>query len=262
VKILITNDDGIFAPGLEVLERTAGRFGEVTTVVPDRERSAVSHAITLHTPLRVQSVGERRFIVDGTPADCVWLALNHVLEERPDVVLSGVNHGPNLGHDVVYSGTVAGALEGSLQGLRSMAVSFIGAPDYPVRRIEHVVDDVLARFIENPPAQGTMLNVNIPHPDDPGLEGIEVTRLGMRFYSQEVVERKDPRGRRYVWIGGANVRTADIPGSDCNAIAAGRVSVTPIRLQLTDLNSLDRMAAPWSAPLRPNNEPPTETPTP
>ena len=257
MKILITNDDGIFAPGLGVLERAARRHGDVTTVVPDRERSAVSHAITLHAPLRVQPLGDKRYIVDGTPADCVWLALNHVLEERPDIVLSGVNHGPNLGHDVVYSGTVAGALEGSLQGLSAMAVSFIGAPDYPVDRIEHVVDDALCRFIEHLPPQGTMLNVNIPHPDDPGIKGIEVTRLGMRFYSQEVVERKDPRGRRYVWIGGANVRTADIPGSDCNAIAAGKVSVTPIRLQLTDLASLDRMA-PWTAPLKP----PTEAPTP
>lgn len=251
MRILCTNDDGVLSEGLAALERVAARFGEVVTVAPDRERSGVSHAITLHRPLRLRPIEARgeareRFAVDGTPCDCVWMGMNHVRAEAPPaVVLSGINLGANLGHDILYSGTVSGAMEGALKGLPAMAVSVLGGRRYPFGAIEEVLDDLVGRLIASPPPRGTLLNVNFP-PAKQAIRGVRVTTPGLRYYSQEVVERSDPRGHNYVWIGGGTVTTEDIPGSDCNAVAEGYVSVTPIRLSLADEAATAAMAPLWN----------------
>jgi 5'-nucleotidase len=247
MKILCTNDDGIHAEGLHLLEKVAAEFGAVTTVAPDRERSATSQAITLHTPLRVHQLSKGRYSVDGTPADCLWVAMNQVLSEAPDLVLSGVNRGPNLALDILYSGTVAGALEGLLRGIPSVALSFVGSPDYPFAQIQSTLRDVLGQVFEAPPMKSAALNINIPHPQSPGIHGLRITTLGKRYYSQEVVERQDPRGETYLWIGGSRVATDDIPGSDCNAISDGYVSITPIHLNLTDHDAVEELSK-WYGP--------------
>jgi 5'-nucleotidase len=241
MKILCTNDDGIHGEGLHLLEKVAAEFGAVTTVAPDRERSATSQAITLHSPVRMREISPDRHSVDGTPADCLWVAMNRILPEAPDVVLSGVNRGPNLALDVLYSGTVAGALEGLLRNIPSVALSFVGSPDYPFELIENALRDVLQRVFDAPLLKTATLNINIPHPLNPGIHGFRVTSLGKRYYSQEVIERQDPRGGKYLWIGGSNVTTDDIPGSDCNAVSEGYVSITPIHLNLTDHDAIEKL---------------------
>ena len=228
MKILCTNDDGILAPGFFVLESAIKGRAHVTSIAPDRERSAASHSLNLHTPLRLKDCGPGRFALNGTPVDCVWIGLNHLLrDERPDIILSGVNRGPNLAHDVVYSGTVAAALEGAFQGVPAMALSFVGGPDYPFAEIEAMVTAVVNAFIDAPCPPGNIYNVNFPHPAQWNGD-IESTTLGKRYYSQEVVERTDPRGERYLWVGGSRVEREDIPGSDCNALEKGAISVTAL----------------------------------
>ncbi len=237
MRILITNDDGIASRGLETLERVAAGFGEVWTVAPDRDKSGISHAISLHSPLRVHGVGERRYTVEnGSPCDCVYMALHHVMRDAPpDLVLSGINPGPNLGWDVLYSGTAAGAREGVLQGIPGLALSLIsGGRGYPFEDIVPWVERLIRRTIEQPPPRHTFLNANIPNPRVGPIKGIRATVLGERYYSKEVVVREDPRGREYVWIGGHDVEMPDIEHSDCNAIRMGCVSVTPLMCRSTD----------------------------
>ena len=233
MHILCTNDDGIQGPGLHLLADVAAEFGRVTIVAPDRERSAVSQAITLHSPLRIKDLGEGTYTVDGTPADCMWVAMNRLLPEPPDIIFSGVNRGPNLALDVVYSGTVAGALEGLIRDIPSVAFSLVGHPDYPFEKIRDALRTVIEKILRAPHRKDVTLNVNIPHPQNPGIRGIQVTSLGKRYYSEEVVEREDPRGGKYLWVGGSEVITDDIPGSDCNAVREGFISITPIHLNLT-----------------------------
>jgi len=241
MHILCTNDDGILGEGLQLLEEVAAEFGRVTTVAPDRERSAVSQAITLNSPLRVTDLEDGRYTVDGTPADCMWVAMNHILPEPPDIIFSGVNRGPNLALDVVYSGTVAGALEGLIRELPSAAFSFVGYPGYPFEQIKDSLRSIISRIFAAPLRKNVTLNVNFPHPENPGIHGVKLTSLGKRYYSEEVLERKDPRGKSYLWVGGSNLTTDDIPGSDCNAVRDGYISITPIHLNLTDHNAMKEM---------------------
>ena len=245
MQILCTNDDGILGEGLHTLESVASEFGTVTTVVPDRERSATSQALTLHEPIRVKKVGDRRFTVNGTPADCMWVALNHILDEDPDLVLSGINRGPNLAMDVLYSGTVAGAIEGLLRDIPSIALSFVGAPDYPFEKIRSAASQVLKHVLSQEFPSGSVLNINFPHPENPGIHGIRMTHLGKRYYSQEVEERRDPRGSSYFWIGGSTVTNETIPGSDCTAVADGFISITPLHLQLTNQRAMEALSG-WN----------------
>ncbi|RMG93504.1 MAG: 5'/3'-nucleotidase SurE [Candidatus Dadabacteria bacterium] len=248
--ILLSNDDGIHAPGLATLARALSALGRVVVVAPDRERSAVGHALTLHRPLRLTRIRDGWFAVDGTPTDCVHLGLHGLLETAPDLVVAGINHGPNLADDITYSGTVAVALEGALMGVPSFAVSvaadsgarFGAAAEVAVR----VARAVAARGL---PA-GTFLNVNVPSADRyDEIEGIRVTRQGKRVYGSGVVRKHDPRGREYFWIGvrelGRVVRTGD---TDVEAVEEGYASITPIRTDLTDrtfLGELTRWA--WDA---------------
>ncbi len=237
--ILITNDDGIHAAGLTALARALEELGEVWIVAPDREQSAVGHALTLHRPLRVERLGERKLSVNGTPSDCVNLGVLGILPEPPVLVVSGINHGSNLGDDVTYSGTVSAAMEGTLLGVPSMAVSQAD-PDMddfgsavPVARL------VAARvLVEGLPAK-TLLNVNVPRGE---VHGIRMTRLGHRVYREKVVREVDPRGRPYYWIGAGPPEWQEDDASDIAAVHGGLASVTPLHLDLTHYGALGRMA--------------------
>ncbi len=237
--ILLSNDDGIDAPGLRALAGALEPLGEVWVVAPDRERSATSHAISLNHPLRLRRLGERRFAVDGTPTDCVYLGLNHILgDQRPDLVVGGINHGPNLGNDVIYSGTVAVGLEGALFGFPGLAVSLTTGesdPDFSVAA--EVTAGIAAAMLASPPSPGVMLNVNVPPIARADIRGIKLCRLGYNDWAEAVGVRHDPRGKPYYWIGGERGARDSVADSDNNAVARGYVSVTPIHYDLTDYRS-------------------------
>lgn len=252
MRILITNDDGIHAPGIELLARVAqqlaGEGGEVFVVAPDTERSGVSHAITLYRPLRLRQVKPNWWASDGTPTDCVYLAMNQMKLE-PDLVLSGINPGPNLGHDVLYSGTVAGALEGAHWGVPALAISHCSPRESELALLEPFLVDILRPLIVAAETLGGALNVNLPPVADGPYLGTVVTAIGHRYYSNEVHARNDPRGRLYYWIGGAQVTMPDVPGSDCNAIRDRMVSVTPLGDDLTRHARLSHLAQHLGVPV-------------
>jgi len=241
VRVLLCNDDGIDAPGLECLKEVAAEFGEVYVVAPSTEQSAMSHAFSLRSPLRAIPRGERSWAVTGTPADCVYLALKALLPERPDVVLSGVNHGSNLGKDVPYSGTAAGAREGCYGGLPAIAFSLFTEPGGPVRwdTAAHCVRDLLKRFDPSAPIhRDAFLNVNIPNIAIEDLLGVKATKLGRRFYKERTERRTDIRGRDYYWIGGPHSHFEGEEDSDGVAVSKGWVSVSPVHTLPTHLPSL------------------------
>ncbi len=242
--ILVTNDDGIFAPGIAALEEAMSDLGEVWVVAPQTEQSAVSHAISLRHPLRVEQVGERRLAVSGTPTDCVYVALHQILGKAPDLCVSGINHGANLGDDVIYSGTVAGAVEATLADVASVAFSLsgYGALDFEVSAgfAARIAESVLREGLP----RGVFLNVNIPQNASAQAE-VRLSKLGRRNYGRSVEEKLDPRNNPYYWLGGAELGFDDMPGSDCNAVADGFVSVTPVRLDMTDYRFMERMKKDW-----------------
>lgn len=236
--ILITNDDGVSSPGLSVLASAMDAMGEVWVYAPDREQSAVSHGISIHRPLRVQEVGERRYMVDGTPTDCVMLAVHELLEGRPDLVISGINNGANLGDDLTYSGTVAGAHEGMLLGIPSIAMSNVSYQPEHLDTAGRVAAKLAAHVLEEGLPDDTLLNVNVPDVPYDALEGVAITRMGQGTYDVEIVTRKDPRGVTYYWIGGTSPQDVARPGTDFEAVAQGRVSITPIHRDVTNEASI------------------------
>ena len=243
--ILVTNDDGVHAPGLAALASALDELGDVYVVAPDREQSAVGHALTLHRPLRVTTVGERRFSVNGTPSDCVNLAVLGLLPERPVLVAAGINHGSNLGDDVTYSGTVAAAMEGTLLGVPSMAVSQSDPETGTLEGAQAVAKLVASRvLVEGLPGK-TLLNINVPAGP---LAGIRKTRLGHRVYQEKVVRETDPRGLPYYWIGAGPPVWSEDEASDIAAVHRGMASVTPLHLDLTHHGALQRMAE-WDGAL-------------
>ncbi len=243
--ILVTNDDGVHAAGLAALATALEALGEVHVIAPDREQSAVGHALTLHRPLRVEQLGERRFAVNGTPSDCVNLGILGLLPEPPVLVVSGINHGSNLGDDVTYSGTVSAAMEGTLLGVPSMAVSQAEPAAGGFEAAGEVARAVAARvLVEGLPRQ-TLLNVNVP-PGKP--HGIRLTRLGHRVYSAKAIREVDPRGRPYYWIGTGAPEWAEDEGTDITAVHAGWAAVTPLHLDLTHHGALRGMAG-WESSL-------------
>ena len=245
--ILVTNDDGIHARGLSVLAEALAPLGEVYVVAPDREQSAVGHALTLHRPLRVDRVADRKFAVNGTPSDCVNLAVLGLLPEPPVLVAAGVNHGSNLGDDVTYSGTVSAAMEGTLLGVASMAVSQSDpeADDNGFDAAGEVARAVATRLlVEGLPAK-TLLNLNVPRGP---VKGVRLTRLGHRVYREKVIREVDPRGRPYYWIGAGPPEWAEDAASDIAAVHAGFASVTPLHLDLTHHGALGRMTE-WEGAL-------------
>ena len=241
MKILVSNDDGYLAKGINVLAATLAGVGEVTVVAPDRNQSGASNSLTLHAPLRVQRIDERRYSVNGTPSDCVHLALTGLLDEDPDLVVSGVNHGANLGDDVIYSGTVAAATEGRFLGLPAIAVSLIGRGARHCETAERVAAELVQKLAERPLPSDLMLNVNVPDLPYDELAGIEVTRLGFRHRSEAVVKTRDPHGRTIYWIGPAGAGQDAGPGTDFAAVESKRVSVTPLKVDLTRHEALDTL---------------------
>ncbi|MBI4636274.1 MAG: 5'/3'-nucleotidase SurE [Candidatus Rokubacteria bacterium] len=241
--LLLTNDDGVHATGLRALADALDELGEVYVVAPEREQSASSHALTLHRPLRVARVRERWFAVNGTPSDCVNLGVLGFLPARPVLVASGVNHGSNLGDDVTYSGTVAAAMEGTLLGVPSIAVSLVDGGD--VAEAARIARLIATRVLVAGLPRKTLLNVNVPAAPP---RGIRLTRLGHRMYTGKVVEQLDPRGRAYYWIAGGEPEWGALEGTDMGAVHEGYAAVTPLHLDLTDDRALAEMAA-WSPAL-------------
>jgi 5'-nucleotidase len=249
MRILVTNDDGFMAVGIRTLAAAAARLGAVEVVAPDREQSATSHSLTLHFPLRVRRVEENVQVVDGTPTDCVVLGLGELVPQKPDYVLSGVNHGANLGDDVLYSGTVAAAMEATILGIPSIAISYTG------RDHENLGawTDVLARLLELLLMRGefpaeTLLNVNLPAGTPAEVRGVKVTTLGRRAYVGSLTRALDPNGREYFWIGGGESRWWGAPESDFRAVHDGYVSVTPLHLDLTNYRLLEALGQ-WNLTL-------------
>src|SRR2546426_4894885 len=231
--VVVTNDDGIHAPGLAALEKALGELGDVYVVAPEREQSTCGHALTLHRPLRPHRLAERRFAVNGTPADCVNLAVLGFLPASPVLIVSGINHGANVGDDVTYSGTVSAAMEGTLLGVPSIAVSLVDGGDFEVAaRVARLI--AMRVLVGGLPGQ-TLLNVNVPAQPP---RGIRLTRLGHRVYSDKIVEQADPRGRSHYWIGGGEARWDDLDGTDMGAVHEGFISLTPLHLDLTNHRAL------------------------
>ncbi len=248
LRLLLSNDDGIDAPGLRVLEDAMASFGEVFVVAPDREQSGAGHSLTLHRPLRIQTRGPRRYATDGTPTDCVTLAIKQIMREfPPDIVVSGINLGPNLGDDITYSGTVSVALEGTILGIQSVAFSLAArkeeTPNF--KPVAHFARKLIGHLIQNPLPPDVLLNVNVPNVEGDTIDVYEFTRMGRRHYEDSVPEGRDPRGRKYYWIGGDELDFDDIPGSDCDAIRHNKVSITPVRWDLTHDRYLETFAREW-----------------
>jgi 5'-nucleotidase len=235
-RILVTNDDGVYSVGLRLLAKALEPLGEVTVVAPDREQSATGHSLTLGRPLRMQKIEENCYAVDGTPTDCVNLAVLSLMREaRPDLIVSGINFGLNLGDDVTYSGTVSATFEGTLLGIPSIAFSQEIAEGYSFERASAFAGRFVAELLNETLRSDLLLNVNLPAGE---LRGLSFTRLGHRVYQQSVVEKEDPRGRKYYWIAGTPEWQAE-SGTDYEAVSNGRVSVTPLHLDLTDYRGLE-----------------------
>ena len=249
-RILVSNDDGIHAPGIKALTRIAESLSDdVWVVAPESEQSATSHSLTLRRPLRVREFGPRRFAVDGTPTDCVLVAQHHLLEDRPaDLVLSGINHGANLGEDVHYSGTIAAAVEGALLGVRSVALSQMRSGDRVVdfASAEHHGPDIVRRLAASDWQPDVLMNVNFPPGPPQRVEGVRVCRQGRRDTAIQLVEGHDPSGRHYLWVGDFLDDTTSQPGTDLEAIVDGWISVTPLHLDLTHEATASALAKAFS----------------
>jgi len=240
MRILLSNDDGILARGLALLGEVCATVGQVTVVAPDREQSATSHSLTLHRPLRSTRRADGSFQVDGTPTDCVLLALGGLMPEKPDFVISGINHGPNMGEDVLYSGTVAAAMEGLAAGIPSIAVSY---GSFDLEYLESHRDGLqrllqrIVRRSDFPPE--TLLNVNLPPISGDEVKGVRITHLGSRVFHEEIARMKDPWGREIYWIGGGHVTWSGGADSDFQAVHEGFVSVTPLHVDLTNYKLIE-----------------------
>jgi 5'-nucleotidase len=246
--ILVTNDDGYQSPGLLALARSLAQVGQVTIFAPDHNWSAAGHTKTMHKPLRItESVlpdGTPLYVTTGTPSDCVGLALLGVINHPLDLVVSGINHGSNLGHDVTYSGTLAAAMEGAVFGIPAIAASHElqegSAPDFDAAA--GVIKQVAQRVLEHGLPQNTLLSINFPGLPPDAIRGLRVTRLGQRIYRDVLIQRADPRGRPYYWIGGQPPTGEPEEGTDIGALAQGFISITPLNLDMTDVRLLDEMA--------------------
>ena len=240
MNILCSNDDGILAPGLALLVDVCRAVGEVTVVAPDREQSGTSHSLTLHRPLRPTRRPDGAYQVDGTPTDCVMLAMEALMPTRPDFVFSGVNHGPNMGEDVLYSGTVSAAMEGVMLGVPGVAISFSG--HHPETMATY--RDLLVRLIQRITAprdfpRDTLLNINLPNRPAAEVRGVRVTRLGSRYFSDSLTRMQDPWGREIVWISGGTMTWTGGQESDHAAVADGFISVTPMHMDLTNYGLIE-----------------------
>ncbi|MCC6609440.1 MAG: 5'/3'-nucleotidase SurE [Burkholderiales bacterium] len=233
MRILLSNDDGYFAPGLAILADTLAELGEITVVAPERDRSGASNSLTLDRPLSVRRSANGFLFVNGTPTDCVHLAVTGLLEHLPDIIVSGINLGANMGDDTIYSGTVAAATEGFLLGIPSIAVSLTGKVGEHYATAARIARDLVERFGRHPLEQPALLNVNVPDVPYDAVRGIEVTRLGKRHKAEPVIKAVTPRNQTVFWIGAAGGAQDAGPGTDFHAVDANRVSVTPLQIDLT-----------------------------
>ncbi len=241
--ILVTNDDGVYSPGIQILAKRLRELDSVVIVAPDRERSAAGHSMTLHRPLLIEEIKESVYSVNGTPTDCVNIAVKGLLKETPRLVVSGINKGPNLGDDITYSGTVAGAIEARLLGVPSIAVSLAARNDFRFSEAAEVAARTAVMIFDRGLTEGTLLNINVPNLPIHQIRGTVLTRLGKRIYHQMTVERVDPRGKRYYWIGGGEPDWERETGTDFDAIDRNLVSITPLHLDLTDYSSFQKLKA-------------------
>ena len=244
MRVLVSNDDGVEAPGIQVLAQRLAEWGEVIVVAPDRDRSGASNSLTLDQPIRVSDLGEQRYRVAGTPTDCVHLALSGLLDVEPDIVVSGINSAANLGDDVIYSGTVSAAMEGRFLGLPAIAVSLVTVDHKGINydSAAQAVLRVLNKLLLDPLPADTILNINVPDLPWSEIKGFAVTRLGKRHRSAPCIEQVDPRGRAMWWIGPAGAADDEGPGTDFHAIREGLVSITPILVDLTRYQALDKVS--------------------
>jgi len=230
--ILITNDDGIHSPGLAALKKGLAPLGRIVVVAPDRDNSAISHALTMHRPLRLTELETDVYTLDGTPTDCVSIALSKVFDHPPDLLVSGINNGPNIGDDITYSGTVSAAIEGTMYAIASLAVSMAGEPPFDYTHSEPIIRKLARKVLDNGLPASTLMNVNIP--DRVPVKGIKVTRQGRRIWKQAVQEVTDPRGRMHYWIGGGTPLLDSGKDTDVHVLSEGFVSISPIHLDLTN----------------------------
>jgi 5'-nucleotidase len=241
MHILLSNDDGYLAEGLTALANALGEYAKISVVAPDRNRSAASNSLTLEMPLRAYSAHNGFIKVDGTPTDCVHLAITGLLDDEPDMVFAGINHGSNLGDDVLYSGTVAAATEGRFLGLPAIAISLVGSNPRYFDTAAQVAVVLLKQIIKKPLPEDTILNVNVPDVALADLKGYQATRLGQRHKSEPIIKSEDPRGRSIYWVGPPGGEQDAGPGTDFYAINAGYVSVTPLQIDLTRYDSLEAL---------------------
>jgi 5'-nucleotidase len=248
-RILVTNDDGIHSPGLTSLAKALRSIGEVWVVAPDRERTAVGHAVTLHKPLRIHQMDNRVYVVNGTPVDCVNLALLNILPKRPQLLVSGINKGVNLGDDVLYSGTVSAAVEGTILGIPSMAISQEGRDEFHFATGAHFAVRVARLILRHGLPEETLVNVNVPNRTVDTVTGVRVTCLSRRRFENPIVEKVDPHGKTYFWIAGTRVSWSRNKDADHEAIAEGAISLTPLHLDSTNHGVLDQLRA-WEPAIR------------
>ena len=244
--ILVTNDDGIHSPGLIALSRAMKELGNVYIIAPDRERSAVSHSLTLHRPLKAEKLSEDVFSIDGTPTDCVILAISKLLPERPALVASGINRGGNLGGDISYSGTVSGAIEGAILGIPSFAISLVtGDEPQPIHfeTASAFATRIGRSILEKSLPPDTLLNINVPNTDKSKILGIRFTRQGKIVYNNAIQEIHDPRGKRHYWLGGSQFHVEREEDTDVQAVSDSYISITPIHLDLTNYEALNFLRA-------------------
>jgi 5'-nucleotidase len=241
VRILLSNDDGYQARGLRALAEQLAGIAELTIVAPARNHSGASNSLTLDTPLRVEQVDSNVFYINGTPTDCVHVALTGLLDKEPDMVVAGVNHGANLGDDVIYSGTVAAAMEGRFLGFPAIAVSLVLGDGQNFATAATVTRRLVERMIAEPLARDTILNINVPDVPVANLAGVRATRLGFRHKSEPVIKARDPKNQPIYWIGAAGPQADAGPGTDFHAIAAGHVSVTPLKVDLTNHTGIESL---------------------
>ena len=247
MRILLSNDDGYFAPGLAALAQALAPLAEITVVAPERDRSGASNSLTLDRPLLLRQAPSGFYYVNGTPTDCVHLAVTGMLDHLPDMVISGINHGANMGDDTIYSGTVAAATEGYLLGIPSIAVSLASHNAQHFATAAQVVADLVKRIQTQPPTEPMLLNVNVPDCSRDDLDGIQVTRLGKRHKAESVVKTTNPRGQTVYWVGAAGAAADAGAGTDFFAVAQGQVSITPLQMDLTRYNQMDSVNA-WLKP--------------
>ena len=238
MRILLSNDDGYFAPGLAALAEALRGVGEVVVVAPEQNRSGASNSLTLDRPLYLKKAANGFYFVNGTPTDCVHLAVTGMLDELPDIIVSGINHGANMGDDTIYSGTVAAATEGYLFGIPSIAISLTSFESNNFATAGLVARQLVERFIRDPIREPVLLNVNVPDIPNADLKGMEVTRLGRRHKAEPVIKMTSPRKETVYWIGAAGAAADAGPGTDFNAIERGVVSITPLQIDLTHATQL------------------------